>query len=141
MTMSKFASAWAAASIGLALASPAWASSSITRTSSFAYDAASGLLTQEVVEPNNPALRLQTDTGYDAYCGPARGRGRQTRRSRAIPSTRSCLATNSEFGRAIRNRSFFIAAARTILPCKTACRTPLTSARDAAALRQCPRGH
>ncbi|MGJ5037601.1 MULTISPECIES: RHS repeat-associated core domain-containing protein [unclassified Bradyrhizobium] len=56
-----------AAVIALALAGPAWASSSITRTSSFAYDAASGLLTQEVVEPDTPALRLQTDYVYDAF--------------------------------------------------------------------------
>src|SRR6266700_8451947 len=38
-----------------------------TRSSSFAYDTTSGLLTQEVVEPNTPALRLQTDYVYDAY--------------------------------------------------------------------------
>ncbi|BAM86886.1 exported hypothetical protein [Bradyrhizobium oligotrophicum S58] len=39
----------------------------ITRTSSFSYDAASGLLTQEVVEPDTPAARLQTDYVYDAF--------------------------------------------------------------------------
>jgi RHS repeat-associated protein len=39
----------------------------ITRTSSFAYDGATGLLTQEVIEPNNSALRLQTDYTYDAF--------------------------------------------------------------------------
>ena len=38
-----------------------------TRSSSFAYDTTSGLLTQEVVEPNTPALRLQTDYVYDAF--------------------------------------------------------------------------
>jgi len=38
-----------------------------TRSSSFAYNTTSGLLTQEVVEPNTPALRLQTDYVYDAY--------------------------------------------------------------------------
>ena len=38
-----------------------------TRTSSFAYDSATGLLTQEVVEPNTSSLRLETDTGYDAF--------------------------------------------------------------------------
>ncbi len=47
-------------------ATTAWATSG-TRTSSFAYDAASGLLTQEVVEPNTPALRLETDYVYDAF--------------------------------------------------------------------------
>src|SRR5262249_48850223 len=45
----------------------AMAQSSATRSSSFAYDAASGLITQEVVEPNTPALRLQTDYGYDTF--------------------------------------------------------------------------
>ena len=38
-----------------------------TRTSSFAYDAANGLLTQEVIEPDVPALRLATDYAYDAF--------------------------------------------------------------------------
>jgi RHS repeat-associated protein len=65
--MSRITTRFAAASIVLALASPAWASSSITRTSSFAYDPATGLLTQEVVEPNNQALRLETDTTYDGF--------------------------------------------------------------------------
>ncbi|MGJ4945586.1 RHS repeat-associated core domain-containing protein [Bradyrhizobium sp. HKCCYLS1011] len=55
------------AAIALLVSSPGWASSSITRTSSFAYDAASGLLTQEVVEPDTPSLRLQTDYVYDAF--------------------------------------------------------------------------
>jgi RHS repeat-associated protein len=45
---------------------PALASSA-TRSSSFAYDATSGLLVQEVVEPDTPALRLQTDYVYDAF--------------------------------------------------------------------------
>ena len=40
---------------------------SFTRTSSFAYNAVNGLLTQEVIEPTTPALRLQTDYTYDAY--------------------------------------------------------------------------
>ncbi|CCE06201.1 exported hypothetical protein [Bradyrhizobium sp. STM 3843] len=55
------------AAIALLVSSPGWASSSITRTSSFSYDPASGLLTQEVVEPDTPALRLQTDYVYDAF--------------------------------------------------------------------------
>jgi RHS repeat-associated protein len=37
------------------------------RTSSFAYDADSGQLTQEVIEPDTPALRLQTDYTYNAF--------------------------------------------------------------------------
>jgi hypothetical protein len=45
----------------------ALAQSSATRSSSFAYDPASGLPIQEVVEPNTPALRLQTDYTYDAF--------------------------------------------------------------------------
>jgi RHS repeat-associated protein len=38
----------------------------ITRTSAFAYDGASGLLTQEVVEPGDP-LSLTTTYSYDAF--------------------------------------------------------------------------
>jgi RHS repeat-associated protein len=45
----------------------AFAQSSGTRNSGFAYDSTSGLLTQEVVEPGTPALRLQTDYTYDAF--------------------------------------------------------------------------
>lgn len=40
---------------------------SATRTASFAYDPATGLLIQEVIEPDTPALRLQTDYTYDGY--------------------------------------------------------------------------
>ena len=43
------------------------AQTSGTRTSGFAYDAASGLLTQEVIEPSQAPLRLQTDYVYDAF--------------------------------------------------------------------------
>jgi RHS repeat-associated protein len=43
------------------------APSSETRTSSFAYDPATGLLTQEVVEPNLLAFRLETDYTRDAF--------------------------------------------------------------------------
>src|SRR5688572_8273485 len=45
----------------------ALAQTSGTRTSGFAYDANTGLLTQEVIEPDTPALRLQTDYTYDAF--------------------------------------------------------------------------
>jgi len=38
-----------------------------TRSSGFAYDAASGLLTQEVVEPNITALKVTTTYTYDAF--------------------------------------------------------------------------
>jgi RHS repeat-associated protein len=47
--------------------SGALAQTSATRTSSFAYDAGSGLLTQEVVEPNQTSFRLETDYTYDAF--------------------------------------------------------------------------
>jgi hypothetical protein len=47
---------------GLIGAGPAWAASG-TRTSSFAYDSATGLLTQEVVEPATTPPRLETDYG------------------------------------------------------------------------------
>jgi RHS repeat-associated protein len=56
-----------AAALAFVLSGSASAASSITRTSSFAYDAASGLLNQEVVEPDTPTLRLETDTAYDAF--------------------------------------------------------------------------
>jgi hypothetical protein len=42
-------------------------SQSVTRTSGFTYDAVSGLLTQEVIEPNSSSLRLETDYVYDAF--------------------------------------------------------------------------
>jgi RHS repeat-associated protein len=45
----------------------ALAQSSATRSSSFAYDPASGLPTQEVIEPDTSALRLETDYTYDAF--------------------------------------------------------------------------
>ena len=38
-----------------------------TRTSSFAYDAATGLLSQEVIEPGNPAFELTTEYDYDGF--------------------------------------------------------------------------
>jgi RHS repeat-associated protein len=53
--------------LGAVWPSAALAQSSGTRSSGFGYDAASGLLTQEVVEPGTPSLRLQTDYVYDAY--------------------------------------------------------------------------
>jgi YD repeat-containing protein len=56
----------AVAVCGLIGAGPAWAASG-TRTSSFAYDSATGLLTQEVVEPATTPLRLETDYVYDAF--------------------------------------------------------------------------
>jgi RHS repeat-associated protein len=65
--MNKIATSSLAAAVAVMLSGQAWASSSITRASSFAYDAASGLLTQEVIEPDTPALRLQTDYVYDAF--------------------------------------------------------------------------
>ncbi|BEV16230.1 type IV secretion protein Rhs [Herbaspirillum sp. DW155] len=39
----------------------------MTRTSSFEYDAATGLLTKEVIEPDNAQLRLETSYTYDVY--------------------------------------------------------------------------
>lgn len=43
------------------------ASTTQVRESGFAYDATSGLLTQEVVEPNDVAYRLQTDYTHDVF--------------------------------------------------------------------------
>src|SRR5882757_1180558 len=53
--------------LGAIWSSGALAQTSATRTSSFAYDPATGLLTQEVIEPNQSAFRLQTDYVFDAY--------------------------------------------------------------------------
>jgi RHS repeat-associated protein len=63
-------SAWLA--VGAAVLA-LWSSSALaqqqtgTRASGFGYDAASGLLTREVVEPDLSQFRLQTDYGYDAF--------------------------------------------------------------------------
>jgi RHS repeat-associated protein len=64
--MKRAAAAIVALCIGAAWSTTAMALS-ITRTSSFAYDPGSGLITQQVVEPNTPSLRLETDTTYDAF--------------------------------------------------------------------------
>ncbi|WP_298363011.1 RHS repeat-associated core domain-containing protein [uncultured Bradyrhizobium sp.] len=63
--MSKIATSSMVAAAVVMLSTQAWADT-ITRTSSFGYDS-TGLLNQEVVEPNTPALRLQTDYTYDAF--------------------------------------------------------------------------
>ena len=42
----------------------------LTRTSAFEYDPASGLLIREVIEPDNSALCLVTTYVYDAYGNP-----------------------------------------------------------------------
>ena len=65
--MKRAAVAFVLACVGTAWAGAALAQSSGTRSSGFGYDAASGLLTQEVIEPGTPSLRLQTDYGYDAF--------------------------------------------------------------------------
>jgi RHS repeat-associated protein len=62
----KRAAAILAVCVGAAWSSAAMATS-ITRSSSFAYDAGSGLITQQVIEPNTPSLRSETDTTYDAF--------------------------------------------------------------------------
>jgi YD repeat-containing protein len=52
---------------GLLVSSPAQASITGTRSSGFAYDAGTGLLVQEIVEPSTPALKLTTVYTYDAF--------------------------------------------------------------------------
>src|ERR1043166_9942558 len=52
---------------GAGLPGGACAQTTLTRTSSFAYSASTGLLTQEVIEPNDATLKLQTDYGYDSF--------------------------------------------------------------------------
>ncbi|MBR1201849.1 MULTISPECIES: RHS repeat domain-containing protein [unclassified Bradyrhizobium] len=63
--MSKIATWSMVAAAVVMLSTQAWADT-ITRTSSFGYDS-TGLLNQEVVEPDTPALRLQTDYTCDAF--------------------------------------------------------------------------
>ena len=66
--MVRAARAWLAAVGLLALsAGAAGAQQTGTRASGFAYDPASGLLTQEVVEPDLPEFRLQSDYTIDAF--------------------------------------------------------------------------
>jgi RHS repeat-associated protein len=56
----------ALALLAILAASPARAAS-VTRTASFTYDPGTALLIQGVIEPNTPALRLESDYLYDAY--------------------------------------------------------------------------
>ena len=53
--------------VGAIFSGAALAQSIGARSSAFAYDGASGLLTQEVIEPGTPALQLQTDYVYDTF--------------------------------------------------------------------------
>ena len=65
--MGRIAGAVFGVCVALAWSSASLAQTTATRSSSFQYDAASGLLTQEVIEPNTSALRLEKDYTYDAY--------------------------------------------------------------------------
>lgn len=51
-----------------------------TRSSSFEYDPATGLLVKEIIEPNNPQLRLETSYVYDAF-------GNKTQATTSSPAT------------------------------------------------------
>ena len=53
---------------------------SATRTSAFEYEPATGLLTKEIIEPDNAQLRLETSYTYDAY-------GNKTAATILAPST------------------------------------------------------
>ena len=86
-----FGKSAAAAGIAVLFVGPAWGASTITRTSSFTYDAA-GTLLQEVVEPDNPTYRLQTAYSYDG-CGnkvsvTVSGQDITTRTSRTVMDSR-----------------------------------------------------
>ena len=65
--MKRAAAFIAAVGLSFAMAAPAVAQQTGTRASSFAYDPATGLLTQEVVEPDLAEYRLQTDYTIDAF--------------------------------------------------------------------------
>ena len=56
-----------AAALAALLGAASAEATSVTRTASFAYDPASGLLTQEAVAPGTPSLSLQTGYTYDAF--------------------------------------------------------------------------
>lgn len=68
-------------SLILALSLPAWGAS-LTRTSAFEYDPATGLLTKETIEPDQPQLRVDTTYAYDA-------RGNRTAATVSSPATGS----------------------------------------------------
>jgi RHS repeat-associated protein len=53
--------------VGLTLGAGSALADSLTRTTTFAYDANTGLMTQSVVEPSNAAFRIQNDFEYDAF--------------------------------------------------------------------------
>lgn len=80
--------------IGAVSVDCAFAQSSATRSSSFAYDGTSGLLTQEVIEPNTSALRLQSDYSYNAF-----GQRTQVTVSGVDIATRSATTTYDTKGR------------------------------------------
>jgi RHS repeat-associated protein len=65
--MTKKVAACLAVTVAMTLSGTVMAQTSVTRTSSFAYDVASGLPIQEVVEPDTPGVRLQTDYSYDGF--------------------------------------------------------------------------
>jgi RHS repeat-associated protein len=85
---------------GLMGSASAWATTSATRTTSAAYDAASGLVTQQVIEPNTPSLRLETDVTYDAF-----GNKTQLTVSGVDIATRTSTITYSGNGRFAASRS------------------------------------
>jgi RHS repeat-associated protein len=65
--MKRAAVGFVLACLGVVWSGAALAQSSGVRSSGFGYNATSGLLTQEVIEPGTPALRLQTDYVHDAF--------------------------------------------------------------------------
>src|SRR5438105_3071431 len=66
-TMGRIAGAVFGVCVGVLWAGASLAQTTATRSSSFQYDPASGLLTQEVVEPNTTSLRLEKDYSHDAF--------------------------------------------------------------------------
>lgn len=53
--------------LGLTLGAGPALADSLTRTTTFTYDADTGLMTQSVVEPSNATFRVQSDFEYDAF--------------------------------------------------------------------------
>jgi RHS repeat-associated protein len=75
-------------------------SSSATRTQSFAHDPSSGLITQQVIEPNLAALRAQTDFTYDPF-------GNRLSEAISGSSVATCTVSNAydSFGRFVLSKT------------------------------------
>jgi RHS repeat-associated protein len=72
----------------------------LTRTSAFEYDSATGLLTKEIIEPDSTQLRLETTYTYDAY-------GNKVTATVSSPATGTAAITSRSSGTAFDTRGQF----------------------------------